>query len=311
MFVEGGSFSPSSSTYNGQVSVAGATDSTKPGNYNVSISQSASQALDLGSATFASSGTTLASAETYTITSGSLSATYAASAGDTLSNVITGLNGALASAGIASSVSLAGAAGSLQVKLSSAGYGANATFSVSASGSDQLGLTTGGSTYAGTDVVGTIDGQAATGSGQILSLNSPGDPADGLTLRITTTGISSATALGSVIYAPGLAQGLANFAQLTSVGPNAQIPSMISGLNNTLNNVAGQIALQNQLVATQQATLTTEFTNMEKMMTKLKSTSSFLSSSSAAGAAASTSSSSSSSSSGSSTSSSSTSTTGG
>jgi flagellar hook-associated protein 2 len=286
MFVEGGSFSPSSSTYNGQLSVAGATDSTKPGAYNVSISQSAAQAIDIGSATFASSTSTLAAAETYTISSGTTTATYAASAGESVANVVSGLNDALASAGIASSASLTGTSGSLQVELSSAYYGANAAFSVTASGSDQLGLTTAGSTYAGTDVAGTIDGQAATGVGQILSLSSQGDAANGLNLVITTPGITSATSLGTVNYNPGLAQGLANFAQLASVGANAQIPTMISGLNNTINNVAGQIALQNQLVATQQATLTTEFTNMEKMMTKLKSTSSFLSSSSAAGSAA-------------------------
>ncbi|HEV3188520.1 MAG TPA: flagellar filament capping protein FliD [Acidimicrobiales bacterium] len=291
MFTEGGSFSPSSSTYNGQLSVAGATDSTKPGVYNVSISQSAAQAIDVGSATFTAPTSTLASAETYTIASGTITATYAASAGESVSNVIAGLNGALASAGIASSASLSGVAGTLQVKLSSAGYGAGSTFNVTASGGDQLGLTTAGTTYAGTDVVGTIDGQAATGVGQILSLTSPGDAADGLNLVITTPGITTSTSLGTVNYKPGLAQGLANFAQLASVGPNAQIPTMIAGLNNTLNNVAGQIALQNQLVATQQATLTTEFTNMEKMMTKLKSTSSFLSSSSAAGSAASSSSS--------------------
>jgi flagellar hook-associated protein 2 len=277
MFTEGGTFSPSSPTYAGQVSVAGATDETTPGTYSVSISQSAAQALDTGSTTFAAPSSTLGAAESYTITSGSSSATYAASAGESVTNVISGLNSALAASGIGVSASLVGASGSYHVQLSTAAYGASANFSLSASGADQLGLTTSGTSFAGADVVGTIDGQSATGVGQTLSLADQGDPANGLTLEVTTPGISSPTSLGTVNYDPGLAQGLANLAQQSSVTPNGQIADTIAGLNSTLENVTQQIALQQQLVNTQQQTLTTEFTNMEKSLTQLKSESSYLS----------------------------------
>src|SRR6185437_9695981 len=141
----------------------------------------------------------------------------------------------------------------------SADYGANASFGVSASGADQLGLTTSGGTYTGTDVAGTIDGQPGTGLGQILALSDPGDPANGLVLQIVTPGITSSTSLGTVNYAPGLAQGLANLAEQATITPNGQLPGTITGLQNTLSNVTGQIALQKQLVATQRATLTQEF----------------------------------------------------
>jgi flagellar hook-associated protein 2 len=277
MFTEGGTFSPSSPTYAGEVNVAGATDETTPGTYSVSISQSAAQAVDTGSTMFAAPSSTLGAAESYTITSGSSSATYAASAGESVTNVISGLNSALAASGIGVSASLVGASGSYHVQLSTADYGASASFSLSASGADQLGLTTSGTSFAGADVIGTIDGQAATGVGQTLSLADEGDPANGLTLEVTTPGISSATSLGTVNYDPGLAQGLANLAQHSSVTPNGQIADTISGLNNTLENVTQQIALQQQLVNTQQQTLTTEFTNMETSLTQLKSESSYLS----------------------------------
>jgi flagellar hook-associated protein 2 len=277
MFTEGGTFSPSSPTYAGEVNVAGATDETTPGTYSVSISQSAAQAVDTGSTTFAAPSSTLGAAESYTITSGSSSATYAASAGESVTNVISGLNSALAASGIGVSASLVGASGSYHVQLSTADYGASASFSLSASGADQLGLTTSGTSFAGADVIGTIDGQAATGVGQTLSLADEGNPANGLTLEVTTPGISSATSLGTVNYDPGLAQGLANLAQHSSVTPNGQIADTISGLNNTLENVTQQIALQQQLVNTQQQTLTTEFTNMETSLTQLKSESSYLS----------------------------------
>jgi flagellar hook-associated protein 2 len=280
MFTEGGTFAPASPGFAGQVSVAGASNNTVPGDYAVTISQSAAQAVDTGSATFAAQTSVMGAAESYTVTSGSLAATYAVSAGESVANVISGLNGALAAAGIRASASLTGSPGSYQVKLSSADYGSAATFGVSASGADQLGLTSSGSSYAGTDVAGTIDGQAATGTGQILSLSDPGDPANGLVLQIVAQGITSSTSLGTVDYAPGMAQGLANMAEQATIAPSGQLPVTISGLQSTLSNVTGQVALQKQLVSTQQATLTQEFNNLEETLSRLSSESQFLTDSS-------------------------------
>ena len=276
MFTEGGTFSPSGSAYGGQVSVAGATDGTVAGDYAVSISQSAAQAVDTGSATFAAGTSTIGAAESYTVSSGSNSATYAVSAGESVADVISGLNGALAAAGIDVSASLSGSPGAYGVELSSADYGSAATFGVTASGSDQLGLTTAGGTYAGTDVEGTIDGQTASGSGRILSLSDASSPADGLVLQVTTPGITTATALGTVDYQPGLAQSLANLAEQATLSPRGQIADTITGLKNTLSNVTGSIALQQQLVSTQQATLTQEFTHLEETLSQLSSESQFL-----------------------------------
>lgn len=280
MFTEGGTFSPSSSTYAGQVTVAGASDSTTPGSYAVTISQSAAQAIDTGSATFSSSTSTLASAETYTITSGSLSASYAATAGESIANVISGINSAMAASGINVSAALVGSSGSYQVQLSSGDYGSAASFGVSASGADQLGLTTSGTSYVGTDVAGTINGVAATGTGQMLVLNAPSDPANGLTLQVTATGITASTSLGTVSYSPGFAQGLAHLSEQATLAPGGQIASSITNLNNTLTNVNSQIALQKQLVKTQKAILEQEFANMETLMSQLTSQSQFLSASS-------------------------------
>jgi len=182
----------------------------------------------------------------------------------------------LAAAGIDVSASLSGSPGAYGVELSSADYGSAATFGVTASGSDQLGLTTAGGTYAGTDVEGTIDGQTASGSGRILSLSDASSPADGLVLQVTTPGITTATALGTVDYQPGLAQSLANLAEQATLSPRGQIADTITGLKNTLSNVTGSIALQQQLVSTQQATLTQEFTHLEETLSQLSSESQFL-----------------------------------
>jgi flagellar hook-associated protein 2 len=276
MFTEGGSFAPSGPAYADQVTVAGATDGTAPGSYAVTLSQSAALAVDTGSTSFGAPTSTVAGSESYTITSGTQSATYAASAGESIENVVSGLNDTLAAAGIPASASLTGSAGSYQVRLQSAAYGSAATFEVSTSGSDQLGLTSAGSTYTGSDVEGTIDGQPATGSGQFLSLSDPGDPADGLVLQITTPGVTSPTAIGSVDYDPGMAQGLAHVAEQASLSPDGEIPVTIAGLQGTVKNLTSEIALQQQVVDTQQASLTQEFTALEETLSRLNSESAFL-----------------------------------
>jgi flagellar hook-associated protein 2 len=256
--------------------VAGANDNTSPGSYAVSVNQSAQQAVDTGSSTWASLNAALPLAETYTLTGGSATATYAASAGETIADIVNGMNAALASAGIDASAAIVGSSGAYQLQLASASYGSAATFGVAASGSDQLGLTSGGSTYTGTDVVGTINGLAAVGAGQFLSSFNSGDASNGLVLQVTAPGITSATTLGNVTYAPGFGQGLAHIATGAMLAPNGIIPVTIAGLQGTLAQVGSEISMQQQLVATQQAALTAEFTNMETTLSQLQSESSFL-----------------------------------
>jgi flagellar hook-associated protein 2 len=276
MFTEGGSFAAAAPAYAGTAGVVGATDNTVPGTYALSVTQSASQATDVGSATFAATTSTLAQAETYTVTSGALTANYAVTAGESVADVVNGMNSALAAAGIDASAALVGSAGSYHLQLASASYGSAASFGVASSGSDQLGLTTGGTSYAGVDVAGTIDGQPATGYGQILSLASGSDPASGLAVQVTATGITSATALGTVTYAPGCAQGLAQVAKQASLAPNGIVAVTIAGLQGTLKSVGLQITQQNSLVAVQQASLVAEFTAMETTLAQLQSESQFL-----------------------------------
>ena len=123
IFTEGGTFAAALPGYAGQVSVAGATDNTSPGAYAVSVTQSAQQAVDTGSSTWASSASALSQAETYTVTGGSATATYAATAGESIADVVNGMNTALAAAGIDASAALVGSAGDYQVQLASAAYG--------------------------------------------------------------------------------------------------------------------------------------------------------------------------------------------
>jgi flagellar hook-associated protein 2 len=292
LFAQAGTFTAASTALDGTVSLVGSSDDTTPGSYAISVSQSATKAVDAGSATFASGAATLASAETYTVTSGTSTASYAATAGESVTDVIDGLNTALATAGIQVSAALTGTAGSQQVQLASADYGSASSFSVATTGSDQLGLTGSGATFTGTDVVGTIDGQAATGAGQILTLEGGTTGADGLAVQVTATGITSATSLGTLSFTPGAAQSLAHLAKTAVLPSNGSLSLSITGLKSTLSEVGLEISQQQQLVDTQQTALTQEFANLESTLAKLNSESSFLTSQANASSSSSSSSSS-------------------
>ncbi|HYA69496.1 MAG TPA: flagellar filament capping protein FliD, partial [Acidimicrobiales bacterium] len=172
MFAQGGAFAPGSSGSPGQVSFASASDATRSGTYDVAVSRSATQATSLGTEL---PGGTVSAPETLTIASGGQSVDYTTTAGQSLGSVAGGINEALASAGLPASAQVV--AGGTQLQLESNDYGAGATFSVTTSntGAGTTGLAGAAAaagtatTFSGTDVAGTINGVAASGSGQYLS----------------------------------------------------------------------------------------------------------------------------------------------
>ena len=182
------------------VSLAFAGDTTDPGSYAVVVNQSATQATDTGTATFASSGAPVGSlGDVHASSSGGLSATYGVAAGESLEEVASGLNSAFASAELLLSAQVVtqGSASSLQI--TSADYGSSQSLSVTSSGSDELGLV---GSFSGSDVEGTIDGVTATGDGQVL--NSPVDDPTlaGLSLVVTTPGITVVDGPGHLYLRP-------------------------------------------------------------------------------------------------------------
>ena len=219
----------------------------------------------------------LSAAETYTVTSGSATATYAAAAGESITDVISGLNSAPGQRrhrGLGRARrfrrGVPGPTGHSRLRISGHLL--------------RVGL---GRRPARPDERGVHLQRASTSPapstawprpaiGQDLSLLSTGDPANGLVVAVTATGITTPTALGTINYAPGFAQGLAHLAKTSSLAPSGLVPETIAGLQGTLSEVDSEITMQQQLVATQQAALTQEFTNLEATLSKLQATSSFL-----------------------------------
>lgn len=277
LFTQGGTFTPASSTYAGDVSLVTATNATQAGNYQVAITQAATQATDTGTVTFASASSAVGASDTYTVTTGGKTVNYAVSATENLSQVVSGLNSAFATAGVALSATTVTTASGTSVQILSSDYGSAQQFSVSDSGGNVLGLSS-ATAFTGTDVAGTINGVTATGTGQFLSAPTNDPTLAGLTLRITTPSVTGATTLGTFDYTPGLAQSLATLATTATTGPGGIVASAIAGLQSDSTSLGSQITLEQQVVNQQQAALQAEFNYLETSLAQLKAQGSTLTS---------------------------------
>ncbi len=279
LFAQGGTFAPSSPTYTGGVSFSYASATTRPGSYAVTVSSSATQATDLGTVQTTKTVTT---PETLTITSGGTSVSYATTAGESLVSVASGINAALAGAGL--SLSAQAVDGNQQLELTSSAYGSAASFSVTSnatgSGTTGLGGATAGTpkTSTGTDVAGTINGVAATGSGQFLSAPASDPTLAGLSLEVTASGITSPTSLGTFTYQPGIAQAAVALANSMTDPVNGAITTMAKGLTNEATGLNSQISFEQMLASQEQKSLQQEFSNLEVTLGTLKNQSSALAS---------------------------------
>lgn len=277
LFTQGGVFSPSSPSYGGQVSLTFAGNTTQTGTYDVSISQSAAQAVDSGSVLSTGS---VSVAENLAVSSGGVTANYSTVNGESLGAIATGLNNAFASNGLDLTASVTGSGQQLQI--TSIGYGSTASFTVtsnaSGAGTTGLGGSTSGTpaTFSGVDVAGTINNVAATGMGQVLSAPQNDPMLNGLSLTVLTPGVSSSTDLGTYAYEPGIAQQLSTLAtEMTTSGTGA-LSSEVSGLQSEATGLNGQITNYQQIETSQQSLLQNEFAQMEATLGSLKNESSAL-----------------------------------
>ncbi len=161
------------------------TSATQTGTYDIEINTLAQQAAAIGSVAVDA----LAAAETLTIASGAATAVVELDLGDTLSTVLLKINSELSVQGMAIT---AADDGTGKIRVSTNQYGSSQSFTIESTSDGSEG-TTGFSTVPvvadGTDIAGTIGGNAAVGDGLSLT-GAPGQPEEGLSLTIaqTTTG---------------------------------------------------------------------------------------------------------------------------
>jgi flagellar hook-associated protein 2 len=264
MFTQDGTFAPSSSAYTGEVSLSYAGNTTQAGTYDVQISQSAAQATDTGAVL--SSGS-VSAAEQLTVSMGSDSAQYSTTDGESLTDVAAGLNAAFASAGMSLSAQVVN--GGQQLVLTSDDYGSQSTFTV-ASTNSATGSTGLAGTFAGTDVAGTINGVTATGQGQFLSAPLSDPTLAGMSVQVTTPGISTLTDLGSLTYQPGIAQSLTSLASAMSDPTKGEITQTVQNLQSQSTGLNSQIAFYANIVSQEQKMLLNQYATLEETIGNLK-----------------------------------------
>ena len=168
------------------VSVKGGSD-TETGVYEVNITQTAGAAKLSGSSALVG-GT----AGTLTVNGKSVDV----AAGDSIDTVISKINNITGQSGVEASKD----AGGTDLILKTTDVGSEVTISIQGSAAllQSLGLGDGTETAltdAGTDAAGTINGEAAVGSGNTLSLNKSGNDADGLTVDISDLELGAGASL--------------------------------------------------------------------------------------------------------------------
>ncbi|MGA3217488.1 MAG: flagellar filament capping protein FliD [Acidimicrobiales bacterium] len=266
-FITGGSSSsPLMSFYE-------STDATATGDYQVDVTQAGTQATDTGAAV---AGGAVSTPETLTVASGSVSASYTTTAGESLDDVAAGLNQAFSAQNLAVNAAVLNGA----LVLNSMAYGSASSFTVTstASGAGTTGLTSATGTpqtFTGTDVQGTINGQAATGTGQLL-LGAANSSAQNLLVLVNATpaqlASSGGTASGTISYQPGIAQALATAAYAAGNPGTGTLTNAISGEQSQMSDLSTQISDWNPILQEKQTQLENQYNAMETTLAALKTT---------------------------------------
>ncbi|MBV8632989.1 MAG: flagellar filament capping protein FliD [Burkholderiaceae bacterium] len=255
------------------VSYKASTSSTQAGTYAVDITQLATQGTEVGSA-----------APNLTITAGSNDSLQAVIDGITANITIPAgtytasslaaevqnqINGSSNVSNAGSSVAVTvGSNGALSI--TSKRYGSASVVNLTGTAESTL-LGSSPTMTTGLDVKGTIGGNPATGSGQVLT-GLTGSPTAGLALTINggTTG-----ARGTVTFSEGYASQLGSrlTSYLSSSGP---ISNETAGINNTINGLQAQITRLNQTLTQQQANYLAEFQALDTTIASLDATQTYL-----------------------------------
>jgi flagellar hook-associated protein 2 len=127
-------------------------------------------------------------------------------------------------------------------------------------------------TNSGGSVTGTVNGQAASGTGGLLLVTGPG-AALGLSLQIAS-GVTGS--LGSVTVGQGLYGTLSSLVTSALASGSGSVVGEITGLNNTITSMNQQIAALQQRAQQETALLTQQFAQAQATLQQLTTVSNFL-----------------------------------
>lgn len=274
-------FASSANATDTGISYLGSTTNTKTGTYAINISQLATQAQLSGTSNISGS-TPIALDSTnnsLSVTLNGLTATIQIPEGiysdaNTLSDAIVArINGvkSFSDAGASAGFSSSGSNISFHSNL----YGAGSQIQLSSSDPNNTLLTAllgnSPSNSFGTHVAGTINGVAAHGFGQTLT-GATGDPSESLKIQINSGATGNR---GSLNYTQGFSYQLN---QLTTniLGNNGLIANRTNGINSSIKQLDDKITRLQSRLDTLKQNYTKQFNALDQTMSKMNSTSSYL-----------------------------------
>lgn len=256
----------SGSATDSRIASVNGTDATAGGSYAVTVTQAAQAAIAISGA-YPSSPPP----NTFTITSNGVTATVTAPPGADLATILSMINSALKAAGI---TQLSASANGNGLQIQSSVYGASTSFTIA--GDTSLGLN---GTYTGVNVAGTINGRAATGTGQVLT--STAGASSGLQVKVTATpadvsGAGGTLSLGSATFSQGVAGRLSSFVN-NATGPTGTITDASAAYSSQIDTVKQQMAALQIQLDEKETVLRQRFAAMETALLQLQGQGNFMS----------------------------------
>jgi flagellar hook-associated protein 2 len=260
----------SGSAFDGRLSFVSAGANTVEGDYEVVVSQAAERASALSNK-FKKPNSDV----TFQIIVGTTTVDVSVVRNDPVTTVVQAINDALDAAGVNSVTASEVAQGNDDyIQLDHAQYGAAASFEVVG---DPFGLA---GVYSGLDVVGTIGGQVATGSGRTLT-STAGDP-DGLVVTVGATqaevgAAGGSLSLGDVSYERGIFGSLDTMLDAVE-GSGGRIARARDAWQAQIDIVDDRIEVLEDRLDRREALLLKQFSALESAMATLSSQAAWLSS---------------------------------
>lgn len=193
------------------------------------------------------------------------------SAGDTLSQVIDRLNSAFATQG----VGMRAFSSSNTLTIETTEFGADQYFSVvsdTASGVNTSRIGTGTLMDDGVDIVGSLNGEPATGTANLLEATDASSLA-GLVVTYTGSGTGS---VGSVALTTGLGSSFATLVDALNSGTESVVGARTASIQEQIDQIEERILNREEQVARFQARLEQQFADLEVQLAGLQSQSDFL-----------------------------------
>ncbi len=249
-------------TETGNAVFAVANGSTIRGSYAVEVTTAATRAT---SALLFDGGAS--TAQRVGVRVGTVTATLDVQPGQTAAQIVSDLNTALAEAGLSAVAEVDGTG----VRVRAGAWGLAGNFDLN---TDVLGAGTWDS-LAGTDVQGTIDGVAATGTGRRLQLaSSAGSPAAGLGVDVAA-GVTGA--IGTVDYLPGIAARVVEVTTSLTRAETGLITSAKAFAEGRIDDFDDQIARLEDRLIIRETNMRRQWANLQTLLSGLQNQGSWLS----------------------------------